>query len=95
MEMITVNSIKTKRIVESTDDVHFVINSEIDLYVNLEEETTLTLLCRIKPPFYLSFESKNFNKTISSKHYFKFLIPSFLIPNEQNRKIFELSAEEL
>jgi hypothetical protein len=79
MKIIHVNEIRGLRKVENTGDFHFLINEEINLYVNEDKITSLVILEKIKPPFELCFEDDNIlykENVISSKHEFEIIINS-------------------
>lgn len=65
---IFVRKIEQIKIIEDTEDVKFLINDKINLYVNLDSGITLTLLEKIKTPFIIAIGEDEYStdKTIPS-----------------------------
>lgn len=93
---LTVENIKLNRLIESTEDFEFIVNDKIHLYVNLENEFTLTILNKLKCPFTIFFESEILlvNNIISSSVDFEIIMESCLKPINGNTKIFSIYYNE-
>ena len=88
MKNIKVDEIKILRKVGTSGDIHFLINEEINLYVDEDKIASLVLLDKIKPPFDLVFNDEIIFKRpneISSRFDFEIVV------NSENFTYFSLN----
>lgn len=107
---IFVEKIECIKFIEDTEDVKFLINGKINLYVNVERNAiTLTFLYKIKTPFKILLDENDYctEKTIPSSCNFEIIInhsdfkiedylrtPSIIVKGKRNQEVMEKVIKE-